>query len=539
MGFVGSLINRKFRNVFLSFFALSSLIPILIAVLTLDQYIIPLLGYNGYSQLRDVLSLALLIMLVFPLLSFFLMYRRLNRLEFVTSEILLKTMAVANREEDFAAQKITEDNEFSSDQNTHLREENEIQSLTRSFNNIFQTATDQLAERNQLRELLARLITISSNLMSELDFERLFPLIIGNVTEAMRAERTTMYIVDREKSELWSKVSEGIEQVRLPVGHGISGRVAETGEIINVVDAWGLPYFDRSYDLKNNFHTQSVLCVPIASRSKEIIGVIQVINKKDKDCFDADDEVFLKGLTSQVAIALENSLLVDEIFNLFNSSISTLSAVVDAKHRFTAGHSERVKDYALIIADKMQLPKEEIEILRYAALLHDIGKIGIRDDVLTKNGEYSPEDWDEMKTHPAKTKAILDKFLFPRSLIAVPEVAYRHHEKINGTGYPDGLSGDQLPLGSKIIAVADVFDATTSQRDYPKYACGQTMNSEPLPLNKVINLLQEQSGSQLDPQVVDAFLQALPKALLLHRGKHFPPAYVDATIQLLQPELLQ
>jgi HD-GYP domain-containing protein (c-di-GMP phosphodiesterase class II) len=354
----------------------------------------------------------------------------------------------------------------------------------------------------------------------------------------MRAERTTMYVVDRDNKEIWSKVSEGIGQVRLPMGHGISGRVAETGEIINVADAWELPYFDRSYDLKNNFRTQAVLCVPIMSRSREIIGVIQVINKINGYCFDAEDEVFLKGLTSQVAIALENSLLVDEIFISFHSSISTLSAVVDAKHQFTAGHSERVRDYSLIIAEQMQLPKEETEILKYAALLHDIGKIGIRDDVLTKNGDFSPTDWEEMKTHPTKTKAILDKFHFPRSLVQVPDVACHHHEKMNGTGYPNGLTGDKLPRGSKIIAVADVFDALTSRRDYPKYTAGLILKSEPMPLGRAIDILKEQAGTKFDPQIVAAFLQALPQALLLHRGKHFPPAYVDPTIRLMQPELL-
>lgn len=538
MSFPGSLRNSKLKIIFLSHFALSSLLPILIAVLIVDELIIPLLGESGYDRLGNDLYVGLLVMLFFPLLSFFLMYRRLHRLESLTAEITAKATAVTNREERFAAQKIHDDQEFTPDKTADLHEENEIQALIRSFNNIFQTATDQLSERNHLRELLARLIAISSNLMAELDFDRLFPMIIGNVTEAMLAERTTMYVVDRQKGELWSKVAEGIGQVRLPLGRGISGRVAATGEIINAVDAWELPYFDRSFDLENNFRTRAVLCVPIRSRTREIIGVIQVINKLDKYCFDAEDEVFLKGLSSQIAIALENSLLVDEIFLSFTSSISTLSAMVDAKHRFTAGHSERVKDYALLIAEKMQLPKEEVEVLKYAALLHDIGKIGVRDDVLTKNGQFSPEDWEEMKTHPAKTKAILDKFHFPRSLTQVPSIACHHHEKVNGTGYPDGLTSDELPLGSKIIAVADVFDALTSQRDYPKYALGQTMNCAPMPLDDVIELLQEQSGSQFDPQVVAAFLQSLPQALLLHRGTHFSPAYVDAKLHPLTPEKL-
>jgi HD-GYP domain-containing protein (c-di-GMP phosphodiesterase class II) len=531
-----SLTGAKSKNIFLTFFALAALFPILIAIFIVDNYVIPLMGNN--DLLNYVFNIGLSAMILFPLLSFLLVYRWINSLERVTLEIASKSTAVANRNEEFRKQKIEESDEFTKQNMGVQAEESEIQSLVRSFNAIFETAADQLAERNHLKELLARLIGMSSSMTAELDFERLFPLIISNVTEAMQAERTSMYIVDWEKRELWTRVAEGVKPFQLPLGQGISGRVAETGEMLNIADAWEMPYFDRSFDQINNFRTRSVLCIPIKSRSGETSGVLQVINKKGKERFDADDEFFLKGLAFQVAIALENSLLVDEILLSFTSSISTLSATVDAKHHFTAGHSERVKDYALLIAEEMNLHKDDIEPLKYATLLHDIGKIGIKDDVLMKSGAYTQEDWAEMKTHPAKTKAILDNFHFPRHLRQVPEIAYRHHEKIDGTGYPDGLTGNQIPLGTKIIAVADVFDALTSLRDYPKYAFGQTLDCEPMPLPKVINLLNNQSGIQFEPQVVDALMKSLAKALLLHRGRHFLPSYVDDTIRALNPELI-
>ncbi len=539
MAFSISLKGAKSRNIFLPFFALSSLFPILIGIFLFDECILPLIGARDFAMLSDAFYIGLSVMILFPLLSFFLMYQWLHSLEDVTSEILSKSSAVAARQEEFKTLKIENSNKFGKqDDAAGTCEENEIQSLIRSFNTIFQTAADQLAERNNLRELLARLIGISSSLTAELDFDRLFPLIIGHVTEAMAAERTSLYVVDRDKGEIWTRVSEGIKQIRLPMGQGISGRVAATGELLNIVDAWELPYFDRSFDLINNFRTKSVLCLPIKDRQGETIGVIQVINKKNKGSFNGEDEVFLKGLTSQVAIALENSLLVDEILLSFTSSMSTLSAMVDARHHFTAGHSERVKDYALIIAEEMRLPKEEKESLRYAALLHDIGKIGIRDDILMKNGAYTPEDWVEMKTHPAKTKAILDNFHFPRPLRQVPEIAWRHHERVDGTGYPDGLKHNEVPLGAKIIAVADVFDALTSLRDYPKYANGQTFESQPMPMAQVVDHMKERAGSEFDHEVVEALIQSLPYSLLRYRGEHFPPVYVDAIIRALKPELL-
>ena len=216
----------------------------------------------------------------------------------------------------------------------------------------------------------------------------------------------------------------------------------------------------------------------------------------------------------------------------------TLSAIVDARHHFTAGHSDRVKEYSLLIAEEIKLPKEEVERLRYAALLHDIGKIGVRDKVLLKNGAFTSEDWLEMKTHPSKTKTILDNFHFPRHLKEVPEIAYRHHEKMDGTGYPDGLTGDQLPLCSRIIAVADVFDAMTSLRDYPKYAFGKTLDCEPMPLDQVVRFLREQAGIQFDAQVVEAFIQALPGFLLKQRGADIPAEYVaDVVIGTLDQQL--
>jgi HD-GYP domain-containing protein (c-di-GMP phosphodiesterase class II) len=538
MALLTSLKGLKAKKLFLSFFALSSLFPILIAIFIVNNYIVPLVGKAEEALLDNIFYFGLSVMLFFPLISFFLMYRWLNTLEHVTAEIMSMAEAVARREGEFGTQRIEEDQIFTTTSATEHPEENEVQMLIRSFNTIFQTAADQLAERNHLRELLARLIGIASSLTAELDFDRLFPLVVGNVTEAMLAERTSMYVVDWENRELWTKVSEGVRQIRLPLGQGISGRVAETGEMLNVVDAWELPYFDRSFDLNNNFRTRSVLCLPIKNRAGETIGVLQVINKKGKDRFDEEDETFMRGLTSQIAIALENSILVDEILLSFNSSMTTLSAIVDARHHFTAGHSDRVKEYSLLIATEMNLPKEKFEPLKYAAQLHDIGKIGIRDDVLTKAGAFTPEDWVEMKAHPSKTRTILDNFHFPRNLRQVPEIACRHHEKMDGTGYPDGLTGNHLPLGSRIIAVADVFDALTSRRDYPKYAFGETMNSEPMPLDRVIAILQKDAGDHFDPQVVSAFMKTLPQALLRYRGEHFTAAYVDDTLREISPELL-
>jgi len=532
------LTGEKSRKLFLSFFALSSIIPLLVLIFIINQYIYPLIDADGSGLLGDALTYGIAILFLFPLMSFLLILRWLRSLEHVTNQIRDKSTEIVNGTKEFSDQMIVVAEDIRPRPTVDTRKgggENEVQSLIRSFNEIFQTAADQLVEREQLKELLANLIGVASDLTSELEFNRLFPLIIGRVTEVMGAERTSLYVIDWDRRELWTKVAEGIERITVPLGKGISGLVAETGQLLNVVDAWELPYFDRSFDQRNNFRTRSVLCLPIRGRTGQNIGVIQVINKKTSDHFDRRDEVFLKGLASQVGIALDNSLLIDELKLSFNSSITTLSAIVDARHPLTAGHSLRVTEYSLLIAREMRLGENDIEVLRLAALLHDIGKIGIRDAVLLKNGLFTPEERREMDSHPGKTRVILEKFYFPQSLRAVPEIACHHHEKIDGSGYPDGMNGDTLPQGSKIIAVADVFDALTSPREYPKYTGQETMGREPMPLMSVISLLQQEAGSHLDPEVVSAFLRCLPQALLLYRGEHFPPEYMDETLHRLAP----
>ncbi|MCP4579648.1 MAG: response regulator [Deltaproteobacteria bacterium] len=394
-----------------------------------------------------------------------------------------------------------------------------------------------LKKANSLNDRLTGLLNMARELSLELDFENLFPLIIKKVTEAMGAERTSLYLIDWNRGEIWTKVAEQFKKIRLPIGQGISGRVAETGDIINVADAWNLSYFDKSFDQDSNFRTRAVLCMPISNRQGERIAVIQVINKIGGLRFGKDDLQVLKALSGFVAIALENSFLIEELEASFEGAIGTLAATVDARHPMTAGHSQRVTEYALAIAREMNLDEDALKEIKYAGLLHDIGKIGIQDSVLLKSGPFTPEERSTMNEHTTKTLAILEKFHFSKKLSRVPIVASYHHEKVNGQGYPFGLTGNELPLASKILAVADVFDALTSRRDYPKYVENETLGFEPMPFQKVIGILKADRGSHFDPEVIDVFFRCMPKILRRYRGKHFPPEYVNGAIAVLKSEI--
>jgi hypothetical protein len=187
MAFQASLTKGKSKKIFLVFFFLAAILPVLIAVLITYYYVLPNLSPSQYDSLSEVLVLGLGAVAIFPLLSFFLMYRWIESLQSITSEIVSKAAEVTSRQKEFSEQSIDNKNRYadSSIDLPYQPEENEIQSLIRSFNAIFQSAADQLDERNRLKELLAKLIGVASDLTSELDFDRLFPLIVGNVTEVM------------------------------------------------------------------------------------------------------------------------------------------------------------------------------------------------------------------------------------------------------------------------------------------------------------------------------------------------------------------
>lgn len=536
MSFQKSLAQGKTRSIILVFFCLAGILPLLITVFIVLNYLDPELTQAQRDVLSGIFFIGLGSALILLFLSFLLIHQWLKSLETLASDIISKSaqIAVDRTSLDKEDPEAIPESPGPPAAETRRRAGNEIEGLIQSFEVIFQSAESQAEERDRLRSLLSKLVGVASEFTSELDFNRLIPRIVRNVTDVMAAERTSLYVVDHDLKEIWTTVAEGIPPLRLPFGQGISGRVAETGDLINVADAWQLPYFDRSFDEKNRFRTKSVLCMPVRGHQGDIIGVLQVINKKGKDRFDREDEAFMRALSTQVGIALENSLLVEEVTTSFNNSISTLSAIVDARHHYTAGHSKRVMEISLTIAEHINMDNGSRAILQYAALLHDIGKVGIRDEVLQKNGTFTDDDWREMKSHPIKTYAILKELRFPRHLRRVPEIACLHHEKINGEGYPEGLRGDAIPIESKIIGVADMFDAVTSRRDYPKYTTEQVLTHDPMPLPKVIELLQKLSGNEYDPLVVDALLRCLPEILITYRGSHYTPEYVDATIGRLR-----
>jgi len=341
-------------------------------------------------------------------------------------------------------------------------------------------------------------------LNSQSSFDELFRAIVSQVSLIIEVDRTSLFLLDEDKHQLWTKVAEGLsKQITIAVGVGLAGKCALQGQPILVHDAANHPDFDSGWDDKLGYKTKTVLCYPVFNRTGELKGVLQMINKRD-DLFNIQDQELAEVCAAQVGGALENFQLIEELRCGFESFIRTLTEALDAKHKLTAGHSNRVTEYSLFLAAKANLGEDLIDVLKYSALLHDLGKIAVPDQILTKDGRFTPRELEVMKSHPFWTGKILSRMHLPRNLIKVPEIAASHHERIDGRGYPQGLANGAIPYLAKIIAVADVFDALSSRRDYPKYDGNKPEDSgrEALKMDRVFEIMQHGSGTQLDAELV-------------------------------------
>ncbi len=353
----------------------------------------------------------------------------------------------------------------------------------------------------QLKQKIEELTTVieaSKRITSTLDLSSLLRIIMQLATKVMHAETSSLMLLDETKQELVFEVVEGgekgemIKEIRLSVNEGIAGWVARNGEAVFVPDAEKDERFCNKVDMKSGFRTKSLICVPLKVKDK-VIGIAEVINKLDEGTFSPDDVSLFSALIDHAAIAIENAKLYKDLQGLFLSTITSLATAIEAKDPYTKGHSERVTRLSLAIAGKIGMSFKEKERLRIAGLLHDIGKIGIPEGILAKPAKLNNEEWGIIKQHPAKGAEILKPI---KQLEDVIPVIRHHHEKFTGGGYPDGLEGEEIPLGSRIITLVDAFDAMVSTRPY----------RPAMKRKDAINEIQRCKGTQFDPKIVEAFL---------------------------------
>ncbi|UCH77784.1 MAG: GAF domain-containing protein [Candidatus Coatesbacteria bacterium] len=353
------------------------------------------------------------------------------------------------------------------------------------------------------RELAARrlrtLVDICRALSEEVELHALMALIARRTSEALGVERSSVWLHDRKAHEVWTIVAEGeLREIRMPDSEGIAGWVVRTGETAVVNDVSGDPRWNPAVDKRTGFVTRNMLSVPMDNPQGDRAGVFQCINKTAGE-FDNDDVVFLQAIASQAAIYVQNARLLEARKRMFDSFVDTLADTIESRDPLTAGHSRGVMRYAVGTAQKLGLSPEEVDVIRYAALLHDYGKIGVPDQILRKPTTLTPAEYEVIKKHVHYTQQILARIHFEERLGEVPTIASHHHERLDGSGYPSGLRDGEISVGGKIIAVADVFDAVTSRRHY----------RGPMTVPEGVEILDDGTGTQFDPNVVAALKRFL------------------------------
>jgi HD-GYP domain-containing protein (c-di-GMP phosphodiesterase class II) len=481
-------------------------------------------------------------------------------------------------------------------------------------------------------EKLNAILSVARALTAERDLDRLLTLIVDAAANVVDADRCTLFIVDREKNELWSRVTQREKEIRLPMGVGIAGTVAARNESLNVPDAYADARFNRHIDLTTGYRTQSILCVPMRSMKGEVVGVLQALNHSQGP-FSVEDQELLEGLGAQAASAIENAMLYEDIARLFEGFIRASVVAIEARDPTTSGHSERVAVFTVGLADAvareeggryrgLRLSNQEMRELRYAALLHDFGKVGVRENVLLKEAKLFPNElqklearfrevryamelgraraerdllarhgpaeaephiaaltadferrrmeledfWRfirdcntprvleggaydrlreiaqvsfvdidgakrvlleeaevghlsiprgslsdserrEIESHVTHTYNFLSQIPWTRELRRVPEIAYAHHEKLDGKGYPRALPETAIPVQSRMMTIADIYDAlTAADRPYKKA----------LPHERALDILvAEAKQGKLDEELLRIFIAGdIPRTAL-------------------------
>lgn len=361
----------------------------------------------------------------------------------------------------------------------------------------------ELEDKNSnLEKVVARLSTlykVGLAINSNMESENIFRQIVDTTVETLHADIGYIIIHDKEKDAL---------RVNTLIGHAypadtetyiemkdssVSGWVIKNAKPLLISDINEAPQFDRFSAL--GYERKTLACSPLTVKD-EVIGTITVVNKNDGSTYTNEDLGLLTTIAAQASIAIKNAMLYDEQQKTYLNTIHALVSAIEASDSYTRGHSERVTRYCLAVAKELGISQERLKIMERAAILHDIGKIGIDMALLHKVGTLTPDDIATLQQHPIIGIRILEPIEF---LHDVRLCIAQHHERFDGKGYPNSVSGDELILEARILAIADSFDAMTSDRPYRKA----------LPLDVAVKELVDNRGTQFDPEIVPVFVNLL------------------------------
>ncbi len=353
--------------------------------------------------------------------------------------------------------------------------------------------------KDRLVVQLKTLMGLSATVNSSLDAMEIRRRAVESAAVLVDAERASLLLSDPKTRDLCFETAcedggPALSDVRLGRDQGIAGWVVENASSAIVNDVHSDPRYVPSEDETSAYVTRNMVAVPVLARGGAI-GSLQAMNKRG-GAFDEYDCELMEALSHHVAVAIENADLYVGIREAFYQTAEALALTLEKADPCTGEHIRRVMEFAEMIAVEMGLDDAQIEDVRLVAILHDIGKIGVPSDVLGKPDTLDHEELESMKAHSATGAEILGKVSRFNPIVAAVR---SHHERFDGRGYPDGLSGDDIPLAGRIVAVADAFDAMTSERPYR-----QALSRE-----RAIEELRAGGGSQFDPEITALFLGLL------------------------------
>ncbi|MCX5783893.1 MAG: GAF domain-containing protein [Elusimicrobia bacterium] len=359
------------------------------------------------------------------------------------------------------------------------------------------------------------LVKFGGIISDETKLDTLLELIAEQVRKILNSDRCTVFLIDNETNELWSKVVQNLDhtEIRIPMGKGVAGMVALKGQPINIEDAYSDERFSIDIDRVTGYKTRNVLAVPLKNNKGEMLGVFQVLNKLDNTRFDDNDVGLLLLLSSVAANAIENAQLYETLQKSYHETIYRLAITAEYRDQNdTPKHLKNISEISYLIALALGLGENTAEKIKLASPLHDIGKVGLCDGILLKPGKLTPQEYDEMKKHTLYGAKILGNAKSELLRIAY-KITCAHHEKYDGSGYPNKLCGEEIPMEARIVSVADVFDALCMPRVYkPAWE-----------VPKAYSYILNESGKSFDPKVVDAFVKTFPVIKKFYEPMSNPP----------------
>ena len=377
------------------------------------------------------------------------------------------------------------------------------------FYNMKEPNEKQALESQKILDLL---FSYMPKIAAERKMDNLLVLMADLGRSIVSADRCSLWLVDENRGELWTKVAHGVSELRIPIDAGFVGYSVKTAEPLLIKDAYQDPRFDRRSDEKTHYRTTSVMTVPLMDSAGNVMGVFQAINKQGQDelgeaaVFSVQDLERLSLTAVYSAKTVESAMLNMELEATQREIIHILGEVSEYRSEETGDHIQRVAEISYMLAKFLGLPEDESERIRLAAPMHDLGKVGIPDAILNKPGRFTDDEYTIMKTHSEIGYNMLHNS--KRKLLRfAAEIARSHHERWDGRGYPKGIAGEEIPLAGRICSVADVLDALSSPRCY----------KQPWPEDKVKEEFQKQRGGQFQPELVDVLMEHWDEIYRLYR----------------------